>query len=100
MGTIPFPARDPDESPPVPRHLARVLGIEDHEPATFTVPELAEHLNLSLSTTYQYLRQGVIPARRAGRRWIISRLRIARWLDEVTEQPDPDVSAIELWRER
>lgn len=66
-----------------------MLHIADHDPATLTVPELAAYLKLPVGTTYQYLRQGVIPARRAGRRWIISRTRIDRWMDEITEHPEP-----------
>jgi excisionase family DNA binding protein len=46
-----------------------------------TVPELAAYLSLGLNTTYACLRDGTIPGTRVGRRWIISRKRIAAWLD-------------------
>ena len=58
--------------------------------AMLTVPQLAKYLKLSLGTTYQYLRQGIIPARRIGRRWVISRRRIDVWLDEVEVVPEPE----------
>ncbi len=48
---------------------------------TYTVGELARALRLSRTLTYASLRDGTIPAERAGRRWVISRRRIQRWLD-------------------
>lgn len=51
--------------------------------ATYTVPEVAELLGLSRATTYVLLRQGEIPARRIGCRWIIARRRFDAWLDGV-----------------
>lgn len=36
---------------------------------TYTVDEVAHLLNLSRGITYQYVREGVIPAERIGRRW-------------------------------
>jgi excisionase family DNA binding protein len=65
-------------------------GEISSEAATLTVPQLAKYLKLSLGTTYQYLRQGIIPARRIGRRWVISRRRIDVWLDEVEVVPEPE----------
>lgn len=93
MTVVPITQSTAGGRPEVPGHLARVLNIADHDPGTFTVPELAAHLKLSVGTTYEYLRRGAIPARRVGRRWIISRRRIARWLEEITEQPAVEVSA-------
>jgi excisionase family DNA binding protein len=48
---------------------------------TYTVDEVAYLLKLSRGTTYQYVRDGVIPAERIGRRWVISRKRLHAWLD-------------------
>jgi excisionase family DNA binding protein len=48
---------------------------------TYTVDEVAELLNLSRGLAYQYVREGVIPAQRVGRRWLISRKRLHAWLD-------------------
>jgi excisionase family DNA binding protein len=74
------------ERPAVPAHLADVLGIDRRQiaPDVMTVPELAEFLRLTEGTTYQYLREGVIPATRAGRRGIISRRRIEHWINGIT----------------
>lgn len=48
---------------------------------TYTVDEVAYLLNLSRGIAYQYVRDGVIPAERVGRRWLISRRRLHAWLD-------------------
>ena len=48
---------------------------------TYTVDEVARLLNLSRGVAYQYVRDGVIPAQRVGRRWLISRKRLHAWLD-------------------
>lgn len=48
---------------------------------TYTVDEVAYLLNLSRGIAYQYVRDGVIPAERIGRRWLIPRKRLHDWLD-------------------
>ncbi|GAA2538863.1 helix-turn-helix domain-containing protein [Pseudonocardia hydrocarbonoxydans] len=48
---------------------------------TYTVDEVAYLLNLSRGVAYQYVRDGVIPAERIGRRWLIPRKRLHAWLD-------------------
>jgi excisionase family DNA binding protein len=48
---------------------------------TYTVDEVAHLLNLSRGITYQYIRDGVIPAERVGRRWLVPRRRLHAWLD-------------------
>lgn len=48
---------------------------------TYTVDEVAYLLNLSRGIAYQYVRDGVIPAERIGRRWLIPRNRLHAWLD-------------------
>jgi excisionase family DNA binding protein len=48
---------------------------------TYTVDEVAYLLNLSRGIAYQYVRDGVIPAERVGRRWLIPRKRLHAWLD-------------------
>ena len=48
---------------------------------TYTVDEVARLLNLSRGITYQYIRAGLIPAERIGRRWLIPRKRLHDWLD-------------------
>ncbi|MGH3517054.1 MAG: helix-turn-helix domain-containing protein [Haloechinothrix sp.] len=54
--------------------------IDPHR-ATYTVMEVAYLLNLSRGVTYQYVREGVIPAQRIGRRWVIPRRSFHHWLD-------------------
>jgi len=51
---------------------------------TYTVDEVAQLLNLSRGVTYQHVRDGVIPAERIGRRWLIPRKRLHAWLDGQT----------------
>jgi excisionase family DNA binding protein len=52
---------------------------------TYTVDEVARLLNLSRGVTYQYVRDGVIPAERIGRRWLVPRKRLHAWLDGGAE---------------
>jgi excisionase family DNA binding protein len=51
------------------------------------VDEVAYLLNLSRGVAYQYVREGVIPAERIGRRWIVPRRRFHAWLGGLSE-PD------------
>jgi excisionase family DNA binding protein len=48
------------------------------------VDEVAHLLNLSRGVAYQHVRDGVIPAERVGRRWLIPRKRFHAWLDGQT----------------
>jgi len=48
---------------------------------TYTVDEVAYLLSLSRGITYQYIREGVIPAERVGKRWVVSRKRLHAWVD-------------------
>ena len=48
---------------------------------TYTVEEVAHLLNLSRGVAYQHVRDGLIPAERIGRRWLIPRRRFHAWLD-------------------
>ncbi|WP_433592546.1 helix-turn-helix domain-containing protein [Nocardia sp. CA-145437] len=54
------------------------------EPAAYTVDEVAELLGVSRGNAYQAVHDGVIPAKRVGRRWVISRKAFHEWL----ESPD------------
>lgn len=56
-------------------------AVIDTARLTYTVDEVAYLLNLSRGIAYQYVRDGVIPAERIGRRWLISRRRLHAWLD-------------------
>lgn len=50
--------------------------------AVYSVPEVARLLSLSLGSTYALLREGEIPARKLGARWVIPKKRFHAWLDE------------------
>lgn len=53
----------------------------------YRVPEVAELLGLSRGSTYELVREGTIPARRLGRRWVIPKASFAAWL---SGSPDAD----------
>ena len=55
------------------------------EPAMYTAAEVATLLALSERTVYQFLADGIIPAVRFGRRWLVSRA----WVDRVVAEADP-----------
>lgn len=61
-------------------------------PAVYTVKEVAALLGLAVGTTYELVRQGVIPAERLGRRWVIPRGRFHAWLD-ARDHSDSELSA-------
>jgi excisionase family DNA binding protein len=48
---------------------------------TYTVEEVATLLGLSRNQTYANVQNGVIPARRVARRWVISRKALHEWLE-------------------
>jgi len=60
-----------------------IKGGRRLEPATYTVDEVARLLGLSRGNAYQFVKDGVIPAKRIGRRWVISRASFHAWLAEA-----------------
>ena len=48
---------------------------------TYTPEEVARLLGLHLNSVYSMLKNGSLPAVRAGRRWLISKRRFEAWLD-------------------
>lgn len=52
----------------------------------YTVMDVARMLSSNVGTVYQLLRNGVIPAKRLGRRWVISRKRFHEWLDGLEQE--------------
>lgn len=52
---------------------------------TYTVPEVAARLGIGRCMAYDLVRQGIIPAKRLGRRWIVPRARFASWLNEQSQ---------------
>jgi excisionase family DNA binding protein len=47
------------------------------------VEELARELGISVALAYRHLNDGRIPARRLGRRFVIPRNAVQRWLEET-----------------
>lgn len=70
---------------PTRRRSRLVVGRSTEPPDVLTVAETAQLLGLSVNTTYGHLADGTIPARRLGRRWIISRARLDAWLAGMAE---------------
>jgi excisionase family DNA binding protein len=76
----PEPEGQVDDAP----YVGPVPTIDPHR-LTYTVDEAAYLLNLSRGLAYQYVREGVIPAERIGRRWVIPRRRFHAWLDGLQD---------------
>jgi excisionase family DNA binding protein len=64
------------------------------ESAVYTVKEVAALLRLSLGSTYALVREGEIPAKKMGGRWVVPKRRFHAWLDECA-----DSSEDQLWAE-
>jgi excisionase family DNA binding protein len=56
--------------------------------ATYSVLELADTLGLCERTTRIALREGRIPSFKLGKRYIVSRSAVAKWLEDATGRPD------------
>jgi excisionase family DNA binding protein len=80
----PPPAEEPPvdrkEEPMMDSRLARVI---DTKLLTYTVEQAARLLGVSMGVAYQLVRDGVIPAHRIGRRWLIPRKALHAWLDNA-----------------
>ena len=71
--------------PPTSRgRLPRRIGVDSR--AVYSVREVAQLLSLSLGSTYALVREGEIPARKLGGRWVIPKARFHAWLEECDEQ--------------
>ncbi|GAB0103465.1 helix-turn-helix domain-containing protein [Nocardia sp. JMUB6875] len=58
------------------------------EPAAYTVEQAAELLGVSRNNAYQAVHDGVIPAKRVGRRWVIPCKAFHEWLDSPDNVPE------------
>jgi len=58
----------------------------DNLPEILSVRQVSEFLGMAENSVYSAVRQGELPARRLGRRVLISKVAFARWLhgDETT----------------
>ena len=54
-------------------------GLADTESVRISVPEIARRLNIGRLAVYTMLEQGIIPAVRVGRRWLITQAAYATW---------------------
>lgn len=55
-----------------------------------TVEEAGEYLKVSKYTIWRMIKRGDIPAKKAGRRWRISRFAILKWLEDRGTANTPD----------
>lgn len=59
----------------------KTVGL-DELPDFFSLEEFAEVFQLSRSTAYRMAAQGKIPSLRIGRRMIVSKEHLKRWIDD------------------
>lgn len=57
----------------------------DDLPLTLTVPEVGEVLGISRAKVYDLARSEGFPSMRIGRRILVPRDKLIRWIDEQTE---------------
>lgn len=57
--------------------------MENNEVLTYTVPQVADFLHLSLPTVYQQISAGTIPSLRFGRKLVIPRVAFQRMLEQA-----------------
>lgn len=62
------------------------------EPVVYSVAQVAELLGLSLGLAYSLVRDGTIPARKLGSRWVIPIAAFHTWLNSATVHAETDVS--------
>ncbi len=66
---------------PVPRYPpdGKGSGLAINPRARMTVEEIAHRLDIGRPAVYTMLEQGIIPAIRLGRRWIVTRYAFENW---------------------
>jgi excisionase family DNA binding protein len=74
--------------PPSRYRKAGSAFTSTEESAVYTVKEVAGLLRLSLGSTYALIREGEIPAKKMGARWVIPKRRFHAWLDECAGPAD------------
>ena len=66
-----------------------------------TIAEAASFLRVSKNTVYEYVRRGIIPARKIGRVWRLRRAVLEDWLSEgEAETVTPELAAFIAESER
>jgi excisionase family DNA binding protein len=61
--------------------INRPRRTDSREEVVYTVADVAQLLRLSVGSTYALVRNGTIPAKKLGRRWVIPKARFRAWLD-------------------
>ncbi|NEW48280.1 helix-turn-helix domain-containing protein [Nocardia cyriacigeorgica] len=64
-----------------------IRGARRAEPATYTVDQVAALLGISRGMAYTFVNDGVIPAKRIGRRWVVARAAFHAWLSDSDNLP-------------
>lgn len=82
MGTVhPLTPRTAASAAPAHEHPTPISSL------TYTVTEVADMLRLNLGGTYRMIRNGDIPARKLGSRWVIPRRAFHDWLNDLKVTP-------------
>lgn len=61
-------------------------------PVVYSVAQVADLLGLSLGLAYSLVRDGTIPARKLGSRWVIPVAAFHTWLNSATVHAERDAS--------
>ena len=62
-----------------------------------SVKELADYLNVNISTVYQWSQQGQVPAMKIGKMWRYRRAEIEDWLNQ-SRSPAVEREAAPRWK--
>lgn len=58
----------------------------DSKKLAYSRKEVAELLGIHINTVDRYIKQGIIPARKLGSRWLIPAAALSAWLEGKDEQ--------------
>ena len=68
-------------------------GLTPESSGRISVPEIAQRLSIGRLAVYAMLEQGIIPAIRLGRRWIITRRAYLNWEETCGVRPGAGLPA-------
>ena len=69
--------------------------MEKKSKAVFNLREAAVYLGISVPTLAALLRNGEIPCRRAGQRWLIAKSALDNWLNANTNNQERSINYAE-----
>lgn len=88
------------------KSLDAALGSRNPLVMLMTVPEVSEHLRISIKTVYRMLKRKTLPAFRLGGEWRFRTEDLERWLDEnsgseekmiaVQGSPRPETASVAM----